>query len=46
MITIFITIFAMRYVQSQNEKVKDAVIYRRRKARYESVSCTPSILAG
>ncbi|KAH9895287.1 hypothetical protein C8Q73DRAFT_730688 [Cubamyces lactineus] len=32
-VTIFITIFAMRYVKSQNEKVKEAVIYRRRKAR-------------
>ena len=45
-ITIFVTIFAMRYVKTQNNKVKEAVIYRRRKARYESVSCTPSILAG
>ncbi|OSC97884.1 hypothetical protein PYCCODRAFT_1418775 [Trametes coccinea BRFM310] len=31
--TILITIFAMRYVRSEQDKVKEAVIYRRRKAR-------------
>ncbi|CDO74541.1 hypothetical protein BN946_scf184641.g7 [Trametes cinnabarina] len=30
--TILITIFAMRYVRSETEKVKEAVVYRRRKA--------------
>ncbi|KAI0350415.1 hypothetical protein OH77DRAFT_1431022 [Trametes cingulata] len=32
-ITVLVTIFAMRYVRAQTDKVKEEVIYRRRKAR-------------
>lgn len=33
-ITVVVTMFAMHYVKVQTEKIKEEVVYRRRKARY------------
>lgn len=43
-ITIAVTIFAMHYVKVQTERIKEEVIYRRRKARYVSPVIHPTLV--